>query len=98
MTLNLIYHFDNNRDIDYIENKSRSPLYVLAMYGNSANKARMSGGRYDGPIWNLKTNTRRATDVSGDMSDDKSSKAYSRNWLSCQINMKICRLYNGRIM
>jgi len=76
VTLNLIYHFDNNRDIDYIENKSRSPLYVLAMYGNSANKARMSGGRYDGPIWNLKTNTRRATDVSGDMSDDKSSKAY----------------------
>jgi len=55
VTLNLIYHFDNNRDIDYIQNISRSPLYVLAMYGNSAYKARMSGGRSDGPIWNFKT-------------------------------------------
>lgn len=43
--------------------------------GWSRTSARMTGGNYNGNLWNLQTNT-ISTQVSGDMSDDKSNATY----------------------
>jgi len=71
-SMSLIYDFENKSS----KNIANSPWYMGVSYGKTKTNARLSGGQYNGPIWNLKTNTRYATDVSGTMSDDKQSQAY----------------------
>lgn len=74
LSLNLVYHMNSNGQSWHSSDGGMS-WYSGVMYGNSDNDARMSSGRYSGPIWNLKTNTQSGT-VSGDMSDDKKSNIY----------------------